>query len=118
MTVFDMFSLTPYDFLEVTRGTVYGNRITSEKANLLGVFKLRANMQQSGNIETELSSATLHAKPEDFAETLTPDLVGQGVRVEGVTYQIISVTEGKNFETGEVEHLTFSLERANYAAQS
>lgn len=113
-TVFTSFKTIPYDFLEISRGTVYGNRIVASKDGLTGVFKLRSNSSTSNNIELYNSSATLHTRPEDYKGILFADLVGQGVRVGGVTYSITNVTEGKNFNNGVTEHLTFTLERAEF----
>lgn len=113
-TVFTSFKIIPYDFLEISRGTVYGNKIVASKDGLTGVFKLRSNSSNSNNIELYNSSATLHTRPEDYEGISFADLVGQGVRVEGVTYSITNVTEGKNFNNGVTEHLTFTLERAEF----
>lgn len=115
MTVFDTFVETPYTFLTITRGNVYGNQITSE-SNYTGVFKLRSDSNSSNNIEIRESRATLHAHPEDYSEYTYADLVGQGIRYNGVDYEISSVTGGMNYQTGIMEHLTFTLERAEYAS--
>lgn len=114
-TVFTLFKSQPYTFLEITRGTVYGNRIKNE-TELMGIFKLRADDQTNQNMELYQSTATLHAHPEDFKAYSSADLVGQGVRVDGNDYEITRVTEGANFDKGIVEHLTFTLERANYVS--
>ena len=112
-TVFDVFQQTSYDYLEVARGGIAGNSIV-KREGLWGVFKLRSGSGDSPRSEMEVrnSTATLHAHPEDF-----PDLdaiVGNGVSVDGVDYEITNVTGGKNFDTGVMEHLTFSLQRADY----
>lgn len=117
MTVFDTFRCISYDFLEVSRGTVYGLRVKSETEGLLGVFKLRAASQDAmQGMELQTSSATLHVKPEDFTDWDINDLIGQGVRVQGVEYQIEAATAGTNFDSGIVEHITLTLQRASYAA--
>lgn len=114
MTVFDVFQQMPYEFLTISRGTVKGNVITS-KDSFLGIFKLRENQETQGNIELYQSSATLHAHPEDFESfEVVPDLVGQGIRVNGKTYEITNVTGGMNFADGQMEHLTFTLQRAEF----
>lgn len=112
-TVFTAFREIPYKFLEITRGTVYGNQIKSE-TELMGVFKLRANQATNQNIEMFQSNATLHAHPEDFKAYSSADLVGQGVRVDEIDYEITNVTAGLNFDSGITEHLTFTLQRASY----
>lgn len=63
-TVFDMFELAPYTFLEVSRGGVYGNRITATH-DAYGVFKLRNEMVQVNNQELSQSAATLHIRPDE-----------------------------------------------------
>lgn len=110
MTVFDLFPLTDYEYLEVDRGGVYGNKV-ADKRSLLGVFKLRSG-RTMGSQEVSTSEATLHVQPSDFPTD--HDFVGDGVRVRGVDYQIVGVTEGFNFETNEVEHYRLTLERADY----
>lgn len=114
MDVFSLFREIEYAFLEIKRGTVAGDEIVSVTA-LSGVFKLRAKGKTDDRLEVRLSEATLHVHPEDFADFTTADLVGQGVRVDGVNYSISKVTAGTNFDTGVTEHLTFTLERADYA---
>ena len=42
------------------------------------------------------------------------DAVGNGIRINHKTYTIIAMSEGKNFDTNEVEHLKLTLERASY----
>lgn len=113
MTVFDVFKEVSYDYLVISRGTVYGNRITST-VPLKGVFKLRSGMVQ-GDRELAESSATLHAHPEDFSDM--DEIVGNGVKIGGEYYQITRVADGRNFDTGVSEHLTFTLGAADYAIE-
>lgn len=112
MTVFDVFQEQSYTYLEIARGGVLGNTITKE-TDLMGIFKQRDNQETMQNIETPISSSTLHAHPEDFSDYSV--LVGNGVRVDGVDYEIMSMTIGRNFDTGDVEHLTFTLQRADFS---
>jgi hypothetical protein len=116
-TVFEAFREIDYSYLEISRGEVYGNRILNETP-LRGVFKLRSGMTQVNNQETRESSATLHVHPEDFKSATSEEIVGNGVRYDGKDYTIIGMTEGRNFGTGTTEHLTFTLERAEYVSQS
>lgn len=111
MTVFDTFPSTPYEFLTIRRGAVKGN-VIKQASSFLGIFKLRQNQEEQGNIELYQSSATLHAHPEDYADF--DNLVGQGIRVNGTTYEITNVTGGMNFASGQMEHLTFTLQRAEF----
>ena len=117
MTVFDAFKQIEYTYLVVSRGEVYGNRVT-EQTGYLGVFKLREGMTEAVNVENRTSSATLHVHPEDFMleedETIDDYFVGDGVRVDGVDYSIVGVTGGKNFDTGVLEHYQLTLQRTEY----
>lgn len=110
MRIFDTFSETEYSFLRVNRGNVYGNTIEEELANRKGVFREKSGMKRGTNGEEFTENSTLFAKPED----IPIDAVGNGIRINNKTYNIIAMHEGKNFDTGEIEHLKLILERANY----
>lgn len=116
MTVFDSFIEEPYTFLAIKRGGVRGNTI-KRTATYMGVFKLRNGGSRAGNIEERSSTATLHVHPEDYCEPYDK-LVGQGIEKDGVFYEISSLTGGKNFSTGELEHLTLTLNIADYAEEN
>lgn len=111
-TVFSVFELTPYTFLEVSRGGVYGNVITATHS-AEGVFKLRNEMVQINNQELRQSAATLHVRPEE--SFITQLAVGQGIRVDGQDYEIIGQTGGKNYDDGEMEHYTLTLQNTDYS---
>lgn len=108
-TVFDLFTSDNYEYLEVDRGTVEGSKITGITPHQ-GIFKLRSGMVQ-GTREEENSAATLHVHPEDYAGIAPDKLVGNGIRYNGVNYRIAGVTEGKDFDTGEVEFYRLTLEK-------
>ena len=109
-TVFNLFPSVKYKYLQINRGTVRGNRITSSVEHE-GIFKLRSGMVQ-GEREIANSDATLHVRPEDYD---SPDeLVGNGILYEGVTYRIAGVTEGRNFATNKVEHYRLTLEKETF----
>lgn len=109
-TVFDAFSEVDMTYLTVKRGQVRGNEIIAEKT-IRGIFKVREGMI-AGSQEVRQSTATVHAHPEDFAEG--DEIVGNGIRYDGKEYAIIGMTEGRNFETNQVEHIKLTLERQNY----
>lgn len=111
-TVFDLFEEVPYQFLEISRGGVYGNRITAVH-DAMGVFKLRNEMVQNNNQELHQSAATLHVHPDE--PFMSSNVVGQGVRVNGQDYEIAGQTGGRNFDTGELEHYTLTLQKTDYA---
>lgn len=113
MTVFDVFKQVDYEYLEISRGEVYGNRIVSATP-LRGIFKIRNGEVESpaNDMEVRNSSATMHVHPEDFDDI--NGLVGNGIRYNGQDYEIKNVTGGMNFDNGQMEHLTLTLEVANY----
>jgi len=111
-TVFDLFNEVPYQFLEISRGSVYGNQITAIH-NATGVFKLRNSMIQQQNQELRQSAATLHVHPDE--SFMSDNIVGQGVRVEGQDYEIIGQTGGDNYDDGEREHYTLTLQNSDYS---
>lgn len=113
MTVFDVFAQVPYEFLTIKRGNVYGNRIV-EKRELMGVFKLKSNMAKANGMELLDADATLHAQPDDFADSNTNSLVGQGIRVNGQDYSIEGVSEGMNYNNGVLEHIYMKLQKAEF----
>lgn len=111
-TVFDVFDLSDYQFLEISRGGVYGNRITATH-NASGVFKLRNEMVQVNNQELRQSAATLHVRPDEpFISNIA---VGQGIRCQGQDYEIIGQTGGDNFDNGTREHYTLTLQVTDYS---
>ena len=112
MTVFDVFQESPFTYLKISRGEVFGNIITEETEHT-GIFKQRENQETMNNMELFQSSATLHVHPEDFTDY--GDIVGNGVRVDGVEYEITNMTRGTNFDNGQIEHLTFTLQRASFS---
>lgn len=111
-TVFDVFEQVPYQFLEISRGGVYGNRITATH-NANGVFKLRNEMVQVNNQEVRQSAATLHIHPDELF--LSSIDVGQGIRCQGQDYEIIGQTAGDNYDTGEREHYRLTLQNTDYS---
>lgn len=112
MSVFDEFINTPYTFLVISRGGVYGNIIQSSH-NANGVFKLRSGMVMVNNQESRQSDATLHIKPDE--PFLPNQLVGHGIRAEGKDYEIIGVTGGDDFDAGVREHYRLTLQVADYS---
>lgn len=112
-TVFDVFREEAFVFLKISRGEVYGNRIVSQK-KLRGIVKIREGMTTQVNREDRESNSTVHVHPEDFANLTREDIIGNGIRYGNADYSIVGMTEGRNFETNTVEHLTLTLESANF----
>lgn len=122
-TVFDLFKETEYAYVPLDRGTVFGNVKSDENSQptiLKGVFKLRRGFGRTGN-NMELGDTRipiLHAHPEDYkTDTGFSAEIGNGIVIDGVEYEITNISEGKNFDSGEIEHLTFTLEEVEYARQ-
>ena len=112
-TVFDVFKEVSFVYLTISRGEVYGNRIVSQKT-LSGIVKIREGMNNQMSRENRESSSTVHVHPEDFADLTREEIIGNGIQYGGADYSIVGMTEGRNFETNTVEHLTLTLERANF----
>lgn len=114
-TVFDVFREVPLTYLVLNRARVYGNLIVSTK-DITGVFKVRGGMNTVNGLEAKDSSATAHVHPEDFEDI--DDIVGNGIRYNGVDYEIVGLTEGRNFNNNEVEHYTLTLNRLTAVASA
>ena len=118
MDVFDIFSTVSYDFLEISRGNVYGNQIVS-RVTAEGIFKLRSGITRTTREEYRQSTATLHIKPtESFLTTFNKQLVGHGIEIGFDYYEIVGITEGIDFVTGKVNHYTLTLQSADFAEVS
>ena len=107
-TVFDVFREVPMTYLTLQRGAVYGNLIEAEK-DIVGIFKVRSGMNTTNGLEAKDSSATAHVHPDDF--DIIDGIIGNGIRYNDVDYEIVGLTEGRNFATNEVEHYTLTLNR-------
>lgn len=109
LDIFSTFKTTPYTFNILGQGGIYGNTtITSHEAE--GVFKQRRGVTKTALGENPTSTATLHIKPtEGFLEGLTT-IEGNGVTVNDNEYRIVGVTEGMNYSTNVLEHITLTLQ--------
>lgn len=118
-TVFDLFESVPYQFLKIKRGTKYGNEIESTY-DAEGVYKRRNDKIQVNNQELRQSAATLHIHPDEaFIADITVNnkilFVGNGIRLDGVDYEIVGDTGGENYDEGELEHYTLTLQNADFS---
>ncbi len=115
--IFDLFANDPYTFLQLGSGSG-GNAVITEYQTQ-GIVKLRDGMVQADNMETRLTTSTIHIKPsEPFVASLGANMVGHGVRIakgdyEVANYRIESQIEGYNFETGSLEFYKVTLKREN-----
>lgn len=109
MDIFTTFKTTPYTFLVYGQGGIYGN-VAQSSHNAEGVFKLRRGVSKTALGENATSTATLHIKPvEGFLSGLTT-LEGHGIIVNDNEYRIVGYTEGFNFSTNVLEHITLTLQ--------
>lgn len=114
-TVFDLFDLSDYTFLQISRGGTIGNVIVAQTP-ATGVFKLRSQFVRGENAETKESNATLHVRDtEPFLATNNNNLVGHGIRVFGKDYEVVGQTGGKNFHSGIMEHYTATLQESDFS---
>lgn len=112
MDLWNLFTTTSYTFLKLESGSG-GNKVVGETA-ATGVLKHRDGMQQGSNSEAFTSQSTLHIRPTEafIAEVGGHQaLVGHGIRAEGTDYRIEGVTQGKDFDTGQVEFYRATLKR-------
>jgi len=70
-TVFDVFDLSDYEYLQLSRGTVAGNIITATYP-AEGIFKMRSGLIRTGNTENSEQGSTLHIRPTEVFLTNVP----------------------------------------------
>lgn len=71
--VFQVFDLSDYTFLQISRGGITGNTIVGSY-QAQGIFKLRSGLIRGENAENVEQGATLHIRPtETFVEAHTPN---------------------------------------------
>lgn len=63
-TVFDVFDLSAYQFLELKNDGISGETV-DKTYNADGVFKLRQGLNAGDNAETIQTDATLHIRPDE-----------------------------------------------------
>lgn len=110
MTIFEMFHNTEYSLLKINRNGIEGNKVESILGHRLGVFRAKNSKDIAENIETYTDESILFAKPED----IEPEILGAGIRINGQDYEVVKYSEGKNFDTGEIEHLKLILRQTDY----
>lgn len=109
MNIFTTFRTTPYTFLKQGQGGIYGNS-TLQEYSAEGVFKLRRGVTRGQKLENATSTATLHIKPSEGFLSGLGRIEGHGVVVNGEKYKIVGVSDGMDFSTNVLEHITLSLE--------
>lgn len=115
MNVFDVFDEVDYQYLEISRGGVYGNRIVNTH-EATGVADLDGGMVTGNNQETHQSDSLLYIHPDEtFVPTNPKDFVGQGIHIGGNDYEIIGYGVGKNQDDGILEHYELTLQAADFS---
>lgn len=107
--IFSSFRTTPYTFIAYNQTSIYGNR-AGDEYGAEGVFKLRRGVSNTALGENPTSTATLHIKPSEAFLTAYKPLEGHGIIVNDEEYRIVGVTEGMNFDTNVLEHITLTLQ--------
>ena len=115
MDVFSVFDEVDYQYLEISRGGVYGNRIIGIH-DATGVADIDGGMVTSNNQETHQSDSLLYIHPdESFMPDNPKSFVGNGIRIDANDYEIIGFGVGKNQDDGEIEHYELTLQSADYS---
>lgn len=118
MGVFELFTSSPYIFLQLSQQPE-GNTVDAEFA-AEGVFQLRGGMTSGDDIETPTADATIWIRPsESFVSELDGELVGHGIRVgraaNAQDYRIVGQVEGYDQDLGYVDNYTLDLKRESIA---
>lgn len=115
VNVFDLFDEVDYQYLVISRGGVYGNRITGTH-DAVGVADIDGGMVTSNNQETHQSDSLLYIHPDEtFMPSNPKQFVGNGIRIDANDYEIIGFGVGKNQDEGDIEHYELTLQAADYS---
>lgn len=113
--VFDVFEEVNYQYLEISRGGVYGNRIT-ETYEAVGVADIDGGMVSTNNQETHQSDTLLYIYPdESFMPANPKEFVGNGIRIDTNDYEIVGYGIGRNQDEGVIEHYELTLQSADFS---
>lgn len=101
--------LEEIDFLPVVGTTVNGQR------KIKAIVKAKMGLKRASQLRRTASDLTVHCFPEDFEDvTNIQDVIGSAIRWKGRNYSLDGASLGKNYDTGEVEHITFNCSLAIY----
>ncbi len=101
--------LEEIDFLPVVGTTVNGQR------KIKAIVKAKMGLKRASQLRRTASDLTVHCFPEDFADvTNIQDVIGSAIRWRGRNYSLDGASLGKNYATGEIEHITFNCSLAIY----
>lgn len=96
-------------FLPVEGTTVKGERTVK------AIVKAKMGLKRASQLRRTSSDLTIHCFPEDFDDVVNiQDVLHSAIRWKGRNYSLDGAQLGKNYETGEVEHITFNCSLAIY----
>ena len=96
-------------FLPVVGTTVKGERTVK------AIVKAKMGLKRASQLRRTSSDLTIHCFPEDFDDVVNiQDVLHSAIRWKGRNYSLDGATLGKNYATGEVEHITFNCSLAIY----
>lgn len=96
-------------FLPVVGTTVKGERTVK------AIVKAKMGLKRASQLRRTSSDLTIHCFPEDFDDVVNiQDVLHSAIRWKGRNYSLDGASLGKNYATGEVEHITFNCSLAIY----
>lgn len=101
--------LEEVDFLPAEGTSISGQR------KIKAIVKAKMGLKRASQLRRTSSDLTVHCFPEDFADVSNiQDVLHSAIRWRGRNYSLDGATLGKNYDTGEVEHITFNCSLAIY----
>lgn len=99
---------------EITFLPVEGTTIKGERT-VKAIVKAKMGLKRASQLRRTSSDLTIHCFPEDFDDIVNiQDVLHSAIRWKGRNYSLDGATLGKNYDTGEVEHITFNCSLAIY----
>lgn len=99
---------------DITFLPVEGTAVSGERT-IKAIVKAKMGLKRASQLRRTSSDLTVHCFPEDFDDvTNIQDVIGSAIRWKGRNYSLDGATVGKNYETGEIEHITFNCSLAIY----
>lgn len=99
---------------EITFLPVVGTTINGERT-VKAIVKAKMGLKRASQLRRTSSDLTIHCFPEDFADVVNiQDVLHSAIRWRGRNYSLDGATLGENYETGEIEHITFNCSLAVY----
>lgn len=109
MTVFDVMNSVSFTHYSPVRGGVHGFSLGAG-VDSTGVFKYRKGANLPAEAEAANGQPSLHVRPIDEWVSGNKSVMGDVVLIDEQYYEVIGQTEGRNFDSGETEHYTLTLQ--------